>query len=346
MEFNIDATIQGLSRIAGHSPDGIVWVEEDPWVMDALRGSVLETGWRGTLTEYLEADEAWGLWDLSKRAIARLQTIESVDGPMIWSESMTIPPIGLGTYGWKYDPAIIREALDCGIRFIDTAETYGYGRVEKALGEELQDILFKLLIATKVSRNHLSYQSVLNACDRSLDRMKIPNVDLYQVHKPNPKYPIADTMRAMVDLLDSGRIKMVGVCNYSVDQVMIARQAIHPHMLRSVQVRYNLLDRGIERALIPYCQSSGIMIIAYSPLGQKFYRILEAPGAEVLKFMASEYGATEAQIALAWIMTQDGVVPIPRTNNLEHVAEIADAVQIELESADLDVLDAAFPVAE
>lgn len=315
------------------------WAQEDAGAVDAIRGSIYEQRWRGTLIEYVAEHP---IAPMVSRAIERLSLLEEPH----WPEPVPLDLglIGIGTYKWKYDTSIIARAFDQGIQFIDTAETYGYGRVEIALGTVT--IPLHIVVASKVARNRMAYQSVLNAAQRTLDRLGLPQITVYQIHWPNPTYDLRMTMRAMIDLIDCGSVWAIGLCNVSIDQIQSAQHALLPdHRVSTVQVRYNLVDRGVERALLPYCKEHQIQVIAYSPLGQGFGAILSADKHGVLRDQAMMYEATEAQIALAWLISK-GVIPIPRTNKLEHVDEIADAPYIELDPADVNELDEAFPIKE
>jgi len=348
--MDIAATIKGLKRLCAHEhPEDIVWIDENPWVVDALRGSLHEMAWRGTLTEYFYKNPLH-VNHLSKRAITRLEHLEGRLTETDSDDSILCDcEIGLGTYGWKYDPAVIHRAMNSGIRLIDTAETYGYGRVEEALGKALRNNPRTIgddypILATKVARTHLSHNSIIKAADRSIGRLE-HKIDLYQVHRPNPKYPLHGIVEALRLLHSRGSIGAIGVCNFSVDQLMDIQYEMYPARLSSVQVRYSLVDRGMERALLHYCQSIGLSVIAYSPLGQKFPKAMSI-GMPALTVVAKNYGATEAQIALAWLMSWERVIPIPRTNNVDHVNEITESVQLDLSDDDICFLDDAFPITE
>lgn len=324
--------------------NNIIWNEEDCWVVDALYGSIWELKYRNTLTDYAREypDGMQSIIDGACDRLVELDEPKRVDGHSVVSDY----GLGLGTFGWKYDKEVVRTAIGHGVRFLDTAETYGYGRVEVALGELLCQKILPLLIATKVSRNHMSYNSVVNAAGRSATKLGLDKIGLYQIHWPNPKFPIDGTAGALKHLVESGVVDSVGICNCSVDQLMAYQNALWPVSVASVQVRYNLLDCRIERSLLPYCQSVGIPIIAYSPLGQKFSRMMKGDGGRVLTDIASRYGISEAQVALVWVMSWEGVIPIPRTNNPEHAVEIAEAISMQLYPADLELLDHTFPPAE
>lgn len=348
MGFDIDNTIEGLKWfVQNRVPRDVDWADEDPWVVDAIRGSILETKCRDGLTKYLVSGDL--VKEMADNAIRRLDAIEEYpEWPDIKPRLCDDYPLGIGTYGWKYNHDIIHRALE-SIQLIDTAEGYGYGKVELELGQVLNERTGDEYIASKVSRNHLAYQSVLNAAHRTADRLGSNRIELYQVHWPNPKYPIDKTMAAMRRLMTDDDVEVweVGVCNVCVDQIAAAQNALSPASLTAIQVRYNLMDRGIERALLPYCREAGLTIIAYSPLGQKFKDMsAHAPGAPVLLDVAQRNGISPAQAAIVWLMSKDGVIPIPRTNNMDHLEEILECVDITLPESAIDELEAAFPITE
>jgi len=243
-----------------------------------------------------------------------------------------LPPrcsVGFGTYGWKYDPEIIREVVRRG-SLIDTAEGYGYGRVETRLGKALSD---PSEVTTKVRRDHMSPQSLRNAMMRS--RLKLGITPHYQLHYPHHQYSAA--ILQLARFRQEGLIKSVGTGNCSVDQVESDQRLLSDRtgdVIRSVQVPFSLVDQRVAQTMIPYCQERGILVIAYSPLGQKF-RNLRRP---VLDSMARRYDATPAQVALAWILDHPGVMPIPRSNNMEHLQENLDAAGLLLSSEDVEEL--------
>lgn len=147
--------------------------------MDAIRGSLAEEKWRGTLLEAFENGTQPG--PLARRALERIELLRGCDTPGD-PPAGDIPPFGIGTYGWKYDPAVIHAALDAGAQLIDTAEGYGFGKVEKALGEALAGR--DAFVATKVARSHMRPTAVFNAAQRSKKRLGGKPLSLYQVHWP------------------------------------------------------------------------------------------------------------------------------------------------------------------
>ena len=257
-----------------------------------------------------------------------------------------------------------QKAIECGINFIDTAEIYGRGKSEKIVGEAIHGHREGVVIATKVSPFNLSHRGVMKAAERSLRRLGIDTIDLYQIHFPNPLFPVQNTMKAMKKLVKQGRIRLVGVSNFNPKKLKDAEDALAPIELASNQVRYNLLDREIEPELLPYARTEKITIIAYSPLAQglltgkyksdtrptSFIQAVN-PGfsprnltrlAEVnraLSEIAKTHGKTPSQVALNWLMSKQNVVAIPGVKNAEHAISDAGAVDWRLTDSEIEILE-------
>jgi diketogulonate reductase-like aldo/keto reductase len=177
--------------------------------------------------------------------------------------NLRIPEIGLGT--WKYQGGVepLRQGIELGASLIDTAEVYG---TEDVVGEAVAGIRDKVFIATKVSGDHLHYDDVLRAVETSLRQLRMDYIDLYQIHWPNERIPIKETMHAMETLVDAGRIKSIGVSNFSARELREAQRAMSKCPIVSNQVLYNLNRRDIEQELLSSCQEHHITVIAYTPL--------------------------------------------------------------------------------
>jgi diketogulonate reductase-like aldo/keto reductase len=259
-----------------------------------------------------------------------------------------IPAIGLGTYGIggymhsdyskdKEAIELIRYAIEIGLNFIDTAEMYGSGHTEELIGEAIMGLREKVFIATKVSPSHFSYEEVIKACERSLKRLKTTYIDLYQLHWPNPSIPIKETMKAMEYLVDKGKIRYIGISNFSVEETKEAMEALSKYEIVSNQVEYSILERSIEKDLIPYCEREKISIIAYSPLARG--AIFRGNAAEVLSRIAKKHNSTISQIALAWLIRNPIVVAIPKTSKKERAKEFLGAYEINLDEGDLRLIN-------
>jgi len=257
--------------------------------------------------------------------------------------------IGLGAWqaggkAWGVDveeeqivEAMVR-AYKLGVNLIDTAEAYGDGHSEEVVARAIRKIgRDNLVIATKVHGGHLRYNDVLKAAENSLRRLGIREIDLYQVHWPDPweQIPLKQTMQAMERLYKEGKIRAIGVSNFAVRDLEEARKHLSDTVIVSNQVRYNMLQREVEE-VIPYCKKENITIIAYSPLAQGVltgkYSLSNKPSdivrrrnklfsdrnlAEisrlltVLERIAKARSKTIAQVAMNWLLREGNVVPIP-----------------------------------
>ena len=268
------------------------------------------------------------------------------------SSGVSVPEIGLGTWRYTGGPEPLRRGIELGANLIDTAEMY---RTEDAVGEAIAGIREQVFVATKVLGSNLRYDAVLQAADRSLRLLGVDKIDLYQIHWPNPRVPIAETMRAMARLVDDGLVAYVGVSNFSVED-MAEAQAAMPHVpIVSNQILYNLRRRRAERDVIPYCRQHDIAVIAYSPLhegalvaGGVASGVRRALGMnrdrQVLADLAGETGRTAAQVAINWVADQPGVIAIPKSNSVARTEENCAASGWSLTPEQRQRLDAVFPV--
>jgi diketogulonate reductase-like aldo/keto reductase len=247
-----------------------------------------------------------------------------------------IPEIGLGTWQYHAGAEPLRKGLDEGALFIDTAESYG---TESVVGEAIAGRRDSIFLATKVSPGHFRRADVLAAADRSLMQLRTSYIDLYQLHEPNDRIPVAETLGAMEELVDAGKVRFIGVSNFSVAQLERARAAMRKHLIVSNQVRFNLIDRTINGGLLSYCQQSHVTVLAYSPLGRRFQNIIDCDPRGVLVDLARKSGRTPAQLALNWCLCREGVVGIPKGNSIEHVVENCRASDWRLSAEQLRELD-------
>ena len=237
----------------------------------------------------------------------------------------------------------LKLGLELGMRFIDTAEMYAHGHSEEVVADAIRGEREKVFLATKVSAENLAYDAVLRSCESSLKRLRTSYVDLYQVHWPNSRIPIQDTMRAMEKLLAEGNIRNIGVSNFSKKQTREAQEALSKTTLASNQVEYSLVERSIEKELLPYCTSEHVTVIAYTPLGRgRFLTGQRDKGGRVLDEIAVKYGKSRAQVALNWLICKEPVVTIPKASSLDHVRDNAGAAGWQLSREDQDMLSKAF----
>src|ERR1041384_339873 len=256
-----------------------------------------------------------------------------------------IPDIGLGTWQYRGGEAPIKQAVELGACLIDTAEMYGS---EEAVGAAIKGMREKVFIATKVSGNHLRYEQVIAAAEGSLRRLGVDAIDLYQVHWPDPAVPIAETMGAMEKLVDDGKVRYIGVSNFYLQNLQEAESVMKRHKIVANQVKYSLLQRGIEEDTLPYCQKNHVAVIAYSPLarGALSTRTLlkNRRALAVLQQIASETGKTMTQVALNWCIAKPGVIAIPKTDKVERVVEMCGASGWKPSPSQTAALEKAFPL--
>jgi diketogulonate reductase-like aldo/keto reductase len=229
-----------------------------------------------------------------------------------------LPEIGFGT--WNYNGGVepLRAAIECGARLIDTAESYG---TEGVVGEAIKGRRHRVFLATKVLPRNFKRRDLVLAAERSLRRLGTDHIDLYQLHWPNFTIPIEEPMRGMEDLVDAGKVRFIGVSNFSVRDLAKAQVALSRQRIVSNQVRYSLIERTIEGGLVQYCQKNGITVIAYSPLATGFEYLKRADPEGVLRRVAEASSKSEAQVALNWCIGKENMIAIPKASTVEHVVE-------------------------
>lgn len=299
--------------------------------------------------------------------------------------SRDVFPVGLGcmnithAYGPPMDEraakALLVRALDLGYDFLDTATLYGFGRSEELIGEALRDRRSEYLLASKCVLGFKDGQRTLDArpesikaaCEASLKRLQTDVIDLYYMHRPDPNVPIEDSVGALADLVQEGKIRMIGLSEMGEADLRRAH-AVHP--IAAMQSEYSLWVRNPEIAILQACQELGVALVAFSPVGRGFLadppvdpaRFHESdlrgsifprffpenyagnlPLLDVARECAEDAGCSVAQLALAWTLAKgDHVVPIPGTTNLQHLEENWRAGQIELSGDIVARLDAHF----
>jgi len=252
---------------------------------------------------------------------------------------LEIAEVGLGTWQYQGGAAPLRRGFEAGALFVDTAESYGS---EETVRDALAGMRDAVFIATKVSSENLRRENLLRSAEGSLRRLGVSHIDLYQVHFPNPEIPIEETMETMEQLVDEGKIRYIGVSNFSLEQLIAARRATRKHPIVSIQVSYNLANRDIENRLLGYCQTHGITVIAHSPLANDLSRITHRDSKGMLTRLSQETGRTIAQIAINWCLCQEDVVAIPKGNSVAHVIENCAASGWRLSAEQTSLLDKEF----
>ncbi|MDJ0571024.1 MAG: aldo/keto reductase [Pleurocapsa sp. MO_192.B19] len=250
----------------------------------------------------------------------------------------------------------IRTAVEAGITTIDTAEVYGEGHSEQIVAQAVSDIRDKLVYASKVFANHLQYDQVIEACDRSLKNLNTDYIDLYQIHWPSGSFgneivPIEETMKALNKLVEDGKIRAIGVSNFNRAQL---EEAAQYGRIDSLQPPYSLFWRKIENDVVPYCVENNIFILAYSSMaqglltgkfsrdhqfaegdnrsanvlfqGENFERAQDA--LQQLRPIAESHSCTLAQLSLAWLISQPQTNAIAGARNAEQAEDNAKAASV------------------
>jgi len=259
-------------------------------------------------------------------------------------DGTTMPRLGLGT--WRMgerknrrteEIAALQLGLDLGMTLIDTAEMYGEGSAEEVVADAIHGRRDEVFLVSKVYPHNATRAGAVAACERSLKRLRTDRLDLYLLHWRGA-HPLAETVAGFESLKRAGKIRRWGVSNLDVDDM---EELVGPAGGKAVaanQVLYNLGRRGIELNLLPWCRERQIPIMAYTPLEPALGR----PNATLAK-IGKAHGLSPAQVALAWVLTRDGVCTIPKAASPAHVRENRAALDATLTPEDMAALDAAFP---
>jgi diketogulonate reductase-like aldo/keto reductase len=262
-----------------------------------------------------------------------------------------MPVYGLGLWQmggrWESDTSkdgeeikAILTAIDSGVLHIDTAEGYGDGHAEELLGEVLKSVdRSRLFISTKVSGGNQGYIGVRSAIEASLHRMGTKYVDLYLLHRyPEPGLSIEETMKAMNELVDEGKVKHIGVCNMSPKRFDEA-QKHSKHKLVYNQLHYNVQYREVEQYdLLQHAVENDYFLAAWRPVQKGLL-----PKSSVLTELAEKYGKTETQIAINWLISQENVITLSKTSNFDHLEENLGALDWQTEKGDIERIREEFP---
>ncbi len=298
----------------------------------------------------------------------------------IGTSDMVVSPIGIGTMSWGesklwgygedlgYEEVreVFAASVAGGVNFFDTAEIYGSGRSERNVGRLIKDAAQPVYVATKFAPLpwRLSAGSLSGALDKSLARLDLKTVDLYQIHFPIGVIPYEKQWHALADIVESGRARYVGVSNYSADQMrrtyeLLAKRGVK---LVSNQVEYSLVERSPEtNGVLDACRELDVTLIAYSPLGRGVLSGKYKPGqsasdmrrniglfkdAQLAKLMplldtlrsigAAHGGKTPAQVALNWLIRQPNVLVIPGAKNVRHVQTSLDAISWDMTESEAE----------
>lgn len=253
-----------------------------------------------------------------------------------------IPVLGIGTFGIggeheadyskdKEAVKIIREAIKLGYNHIDTAESYGNRHSEEIIGKAIKEFdRKKLFITTKVSKEHLKYDDLINSCKNSLKRLNTDYIDLYLIHEPNPEIPLKETMKAMDYLVENNFIRHIGVSNFNIEQLKEAQKCTK-NKIAANELKYNLWAK-IDIKTIKYCQDNNIIVIAHKPFGRG---MLFKEKISLLSELSKKYNRTEAQIILNWLISEKNTVAVFKSENLLHLKENLNFSDFQLSQEDI-----------
>ncbi|MGC0839877.1 aldo/keto reductase [Pantoea agglomerans] len=260
-----------------------------------------------------------------------------------------LPVIGQGTWYMGENPAqradevaALQAGLECGLQLIDTAEMYADGGAEEVVGQPLLGRRDRALLVSKVYPWNAGEVDAIAACERSLRRLQTDYLDLYLLHWRG-NIPLEETLRAMERLQQQGKIRHWGVSNFDTDDMAELWDEEKGEACATNQVLYHLASRGIEFDLLPACQQRGVPVMAYCPLAQAG-RLRDSLFTDSqLTQIAQQKGISVAQLLLAWVIRQPGVIAIPKASSVAHVQENAAALEVELTDEDLQLIDRAWP---
>jgi len=251
-----------------------------------------------------------------------------------------IPVLGMGTWQIEFKPEeaikALKSGFEQGMKLVDTAEIYNN---EEILGRAIKGEA-DIFVATKVSPNNFHYEDVIRACNNSLLKLGIKRIDLYQLHRSSAKIPIKETMEAMEELVRQGKIRYIGLSNFSIKEIEETQSIMKENEIVSNQIEYSILVRDAERGMLKFCKEQRITVLAYRPLVrgdlvngryQKIYQFLDG--------MSKKYNKTAAQVALNWVISKRNICAIPKSSNEAHVLENAGACSFNMSKEDIEILD-------
>jgi diketogulonate reductase-like aldo/keto reductase len=256
-----------------------------------------------------------------------------------------VPVIGQGT--WNLDRidrdlavATLRRGLDAGMTHIDTAEMYG---TEDIVGEAIEHRRDEVFLVSKVLPEHASRAGTISACEASLRRLRTTYLDCYLLHWRGV-HPLAATIAAFEHLREQGKILFWGVSNFNVDDLAEAQALADGSRFVCDQVLYNLEERAIEHAVLPWCENNNVAVVAYSPLGHDHFPDKNSEGGRVLAEIAEHHHASPRQVALRFVVRRPPLFAIPKASSPEHAVENAGAGHLVLSAAEIARIEHAFPL--
>jgi diketogulonate reductase-like aldo/keto reductase len=255
--------------------------------------------------------------------------------------------IGQGTWHLEGDDAgaavgALRRGLELGMTHIDTAELYGSGRAEAVVGKAIAGQRDQVFLVSKVVPSNASRAGTLKACERSLKFLGTDRLDCYLLHWPG-SHPLEETIEAFERLCEQGKILSWGVSNFDEQELAHALEIAGPGRIACNQVLYNLEERRIEHAVLPFCEQHGIALVGYTPFGTG-QGLPRGTAGKLLGEIATRHGATPRQVILAYLTRRPSLFAIPKSGTVSHTEENAGAARLTLGADDERAIDAAFPL--
>jgi diketogulonate reductase-like aldo/keto reductase len=284
-----------------------------------------------------------------------------MESAQLGRSAVNIPVIGMGTWQIELNPdesiKALRLGIEKGLRLIDTAESYNN---EEVVGKAIEPFKQQAFVSTKVYPTHFHYNDVLYACEQSLQTLGLKSIDLYQLHKPNKTgIPLSETVSAMEELVRQGKIKHIGLCNFSIDEIKEVQSLLKENSIASIQAKYNILSREIESELIGFCKKEKITIIAFEPFAKgslanerqskpaellaetdkRYDRKAAESANKLLGEIGSQYGKSAMQVALNWVVSKGNIIAIPKASSQKHMLENSQACSFKLSNKDNERID-------
>ncbi len=259
--------------------------------------------------------------------------------PIVGQGTWNVPTRGAGADAAK---RALRRGIELGMVHVDTAEMYGDGAAERLVGEAIDGLpREQLFLVSKVLPSNATYDGTIRACEASLKRMRVDYLDCYLLHWRG-SVPLAETMRALEQLVRDGKTRALGVSNFDVADLDEARAALDTEPIACNQILYHLGERTAEEHEMPYCREHGIAVVAYTPFGRGDWT--DRPGARVLGEIARRHGVTPHAVILAFLTREPSNFVIPKSSTAEHVEANAAAGDVQLDAAEIAAIDEAFQV--
>lgn len=264
------------------------------------------------------------------------------------STRVEVSKVGLGTWYLEQSDAetavaAVRNALDLGLSHVDTAELYGSGQAESLVGRAIEARRDEVFLVSKIVPSNASRKGTIEHCEQSLKRLRTDHLDCYLLHWPG-SHPLEDTIAAFEELVRSGKIRAWGVSNFDEDELQSALDIAGPGRIACNQVLYHLEERGIEHAVLPWCEAHDVAVVGYTPFGQHRQFPPRGSGGAALIEIAQRLGATPRQVALAFLTRRPNLFAIPKSTNPEHLRENAGGAALALSGADVAAIERAFPL--